>query len=126
MLTSSSCNLDWQALSRHGLRRNKIFQSILFPIDFSDSCRATAAHVRDLAGGTVTLLHVMPWWQALYGAADVYSAIDGTETLRGPKRVQMSALARFRDEWFNDVQCQIRVESGSVADLTTPNTVAPI
>src|SRR5260370_42079724 len=117
MLTSSTWHTDWQALSRHGLRRNRMFQSILFPVDFSDACNSTARYVRDLAeltGGSVTLLHVVPWRPAWYGAADVYSGIDDHETLRGLKKVQISALARFRDEYFNGVQCQIRVECGSV------------
>jgi nucleotide-binding universal stress UspA family protein len=119
MLTSNNCNLDRQALSRRGLRRNRMFQSILFPVDFSDACKATAPYVRDLAeltGGSVTLLHVVPWRSAWYGAADVYSGIESLGTLRGLKKVQMSALARFRDECFNGVQCQIRIESGSVAE----------
>jgi nucleotide-binding universal stress UspA family protein len=117
MFTSKTCYLDWQALSRHGLRRKKIFRSILFPIDFSMACRATATYVRDLAeltGGTVTLLHVVPWHSAWYGAADVYSGTELDETLRGLKKIQMCSLARFRDEYFDGVPCQIRVESGSV------------
>jgi nucleotide-binding universal stress UspA family protein len=119
MLTSSGWHLDWEALSRHGLRRNRIFQSILFPVDFSDSCKATASYVRDLAkltGGTVTLLNVIPWRPGWYGAADVYSGNDGNETLSGPKKAQLSALARFCDEYFSEVPCQIRVESGVVGE----------
>jgi len=119
MLTSSGWHLDWEALSRHGLRRNKIFQSILFPVDFSDSCKGTASYVRDLAkltGGTITLLHVIPCRPAWYGAADVHSEIDGNETLRAPKRAQLAALAGFRDEYFSGVPCQIRVESGAVGE----------
>src|ERR1700719_3107749 len=119
MLTSNNCNLDRQALSRRGLRRNKIFQSILFPVDFSDSCKATAPYVRDLAeltGGTVTLLHVLPWRPAWYGAADVYSGSHDHETVHGLKKAQMLSLAGFRDEYFSEVQCQIRLESGSVAE----------
>lgn len=119
MLTSNGSHLNWQALGRHGLRRNKIFQSILFPVDFSDHCKSTASYVRDLTeltGGTVTLLHVIPWRPAWYGAADVYSGIDGNETLRGPKRAQLAVLAKFRDEYFSGVPCQIRVESGPVAE----------
>ncbi len=119
MVTSSSSHPDWHALSRHGLRVNKIFQSILFPVDFSASCKATAPYVRDLAdltGGTVTLLHVMPSRPAWYGAADVYSETDGNETPRALKRAQMSPLATFRDECFKGIQCDIRVESGTVAE----------
>src|SRR5437588_13126170 len=98
----------WQIdlLSTHGLRRNRMFHSILFPVDFSDACKATAQYVRDLAeltGGTVTLLHVVPWRPAWYGAADVYSGSDDHETVRGLKKVQMSALANFRDEYFSGV-----------------------
>jgi nucleotide-binding universal stress UspA family protein len=119
MLTSSGWHLDWEALGRHGLRRNKIFQSILFPVDFSDSCKGTASYVRDLAkltGGTITLLHVIPCRPAWYGAADVHSEVDGNEALRGPKRAQLAALAGFRDEYFTGVPCEIRVEAGAVGE----------
>jgi nucleotide-binding universal stress UspA family protein len=118
MVTSNTWHPNWQALGKDGVRRNKLFQSILFPVDFSDSCKAISPYVRDLAeftGGTVTLLHVVPWRPAWYGAADVYSGSDDHETVRGLKKVQMSALASFRDEYFSGVQCQIRIESGSVA-----------
>src|SRR5947209_548764 len=89
--------------SRQDLQRNRMFQSILFPVDFSDACKATARYVRGLAeltGGTVTLLHVVPWRPAWYGAADVYSGSDDDQTVRALKKVQMSALANFRDEYF--------------------------
>jgi nucleotide-binding universal stress UspA family protein len=119
MLTSSTLDLNWAAPSSHGLQRNKIFQSIVFPIDFSNDCKTIAPYVRGLAeltGGSVTLLHVIPWRSAWYGAADVYSGSDDSRTLRGLKRILMSALARFRDECFSGVQCQIRIESGCVAE----------
>jgi nucleotide-binding universal stress UspA family protein len=109
MFTSASWRL--------ALHRKKIFHSILFPVDFSDSCKATAVYVRDFAqltGGTVTLLHVVPWRPAWYGAADVHAGTDGHETLRSLRKVQMSALERFGEEYFNGVPSQIRIESGSV------------
>jgi nucleotide-binding universal stress UspA family protein len=119
MITSPPSHLDWQALSRHGLQPSKIFQSVLFPVDFSDPCKMAAAYVRDLAeftGGRVTLLHVVPRRPAWYGAADVDSGTDGYETWRTLKKVRMSALMTFRDEYFNGVPCQIRIEWGSVAE----------
>jgi nucleotide-binding universal stress UspA family protein len=111
----------WQIDSptTQGVRRNRMFQSILFPIDFSDACKATARYVRDFAeltGGTVTLLHVVPWRPAWYGAADLYCGSDDHQTVRALKKAQMSALANFRDEYFSGVHCQIRTESGSVAE----------
>jgi nucleotide-binding universal stress UspA family protein len=88
-------------------------------VDFSGTCKATGPYVRDLdelTGGTVTLLHVVPERSALYGAADVHSGFDDYEVLRRLKKIQISALATFRDEYFNGVECQIRIESGSLAD----------
>ena len=119
MITQTTCQLDRRPLKEYSLRRHKIFRSIVFPVDFSDTCKATAQYVRDLAkltGGTVTLLHVAPERSAWYGAADVHSGFDTYERLRGLKEMQMSALAIFRDEYFDGVDCQIRIESGSVAD----------
>jgi nucleotide-binding universal stress UspA family protein len=119
MFIPSTCQLDRRPPSRYALRPAKIFRSIVFPVDFSGTCNATAPYVRDLAeftGGTVTLLHVVPERSAWYGAADVHSGFDDYEVLRTLKKIQMSALATFRDEYFNGVECQIRIESGSVAD----------
>lgn len=110
---------DRWPLSGYALRPPKIFRSIVFPVDFSGTCKATAPYVRDFAeftGGTVTLLHVVPERSAWYGAADVYSGFDDYEVLRRLKKIQMSALAAFCDEYFNGVECQTRIESGSVAD----------
>ena len=115
-MLSSTWQID--SPSTHGLRRDRMFQSILFPIDFSDACKATARYVRELAeltGGTVTLLHVVPWRPAWYGAADVYSGGDDHQRVRALKKVQMSALANLRDEYFSEIHCQIRIESGCVA-----------
>jgi nucleotide-binding universal stress UspA family protein len=119
MFIPNTCELDWPPLSWYTLQPPNIFRSIVFPVDFSGTCKATAPYVRDLAeftGGTVTLLHVMPERSAWYGAADVHSGFDDYEGLRRLKKIQMSALASFRDEYFNGVECQIRIESGSVAD----------
>jgi len=115
----STCQLDRRPLSRYALQPPKSFRSIVFPVDFSGTCKTTAPYVRDLVeltGGTVTLLHVAPERSAWYGAADVHSGFDDYEVLCRLKKIQMSALATFRDEYFNGVECQIRIESGSVAD----------
>jgi hypothetical protein len=84
-----------------------------FSVDFSNTCKATAHHVRELAGGTgaaVTLLHVAPpACSACHGAAEDHSRIDGYEGLHG----LLSALAAFRDEYFNGVKC----DSGSSSAL---------
>jgi hypothetical protein len=71
---------------------------------FSETCKAKVQYVSDLTkltGGTVTLLHVGAGRSASYGAADVYSGFDTYERLLGPKEMQMSALATFRDEYFD-------------------------
>ena len=119
MFTPSTCQLARRPFSRYAVPPPKIFRSIVFPVDFSGTCKATAPYVRDLAqltGGTVTLLHVVPERSAWYGAADLHSGFDDYEGLHRLKKIQMSALATFRDEYFNGVECQIRIESGSVAD----------
>jgi nucleotide-binding universal stress UspA family protein len=97
MLTSSTWHTDWQALSRHGLRRDRIFQSILFPVDFSDACNSTARYVRDLAevtGGSVTLLHVVPWRPAWYGAP---MSIPGLTTMKRCADSKKSRYQLWRD-----------------------------
>lgn len=61
MATSNLYRHGWKSF---GLPEKRIFQSILFPIDFSTACESTAQYVRDLAeftGSNVTLLHVVPW-----------------------------------------------------------------
>jgi len=91
MFIPSTCQLDRQPLCRYALRPPKIFRSIVFPVDFSGTCKATAPYVRDLAeftGGTVTLLHVMPERSAWYGAADVHSGFDDYEVLRRLKKIR--------------------------------------
>ncbi len=118
MYTSNSLHLDCRALDRHSLGQNKIFQSILFPVNFSAACKAIAPYVRDLAeftGGVVTLLHVVPRRSAWFGAADLYSGTDSCETLRQLRKIHMPALMKFRDEYFEGVPCQIRIQCGSVA-----------
>jgi nucleotide-binding universal stress UspA family protein len=83
-------------------------------VDFSDTCNATAQYVKQLAAGTgatVTLLHVASGCSACYGAPDDHSRL-GYGKLHG----LLSALAIFRDEYFNGVKCDFRIEFGSVAD----------
>jgi len=115
MVTSKCYSHVWKSF---GVSQKHIFQSILFPVDFSSACETTAPYVRDLAeftGGKVTLLYVLPWHSAWCGAADLYSDIDGVETVRKLRAVHMASLAAFRDKYFNGVRCQTRLEFGSVA-----------
>jgi nucleotide-binding universal stress UspA family protein len=119
MITSDGRRPKWQALSIHGLKRKKIFQSILFPVDFSPASKEAAPYVRNLAeltGGTVTLFHVVPWRSAWYGAADVQDDENSCERLRGIKRAQLCALAAFQDEYFEGVSCEKRVEAGCIGE----------
>jgi hypothetical protein len=89
MFTSHLLLPDWPALDRQSLRPKKMFQSILSPVVFSNSCKVAAAYVRDLAeftGGAVTLLHVILWRPAWHGAADLDTGTDGYEELRTLKK----------------------------------------
>lgn len=115
MCTQSTCQLNQRPLSAAELRRPKVFHSIVFPVDFSDTCKATAQYVRDLAGttgATVTLLHVA----CGCSGADLHSRFGGYQGLHARTEMQISALAAFRDEYFNGIECGIRIESGAVAD----------
>ena len=93
-----------------------MFDSILFPVDFSAECRTTARYVRDLpefTGGRITLLHVIPWRSPSYAAADIYLDANGSDELRGTRKAQFAALARFNDELF-DGDCELRVECRAI------------
>jgi nucleotide-binding universal stress UspA family protein len=96
-----------------------MFQSILFPVDFSPACEETAPYVRNLAeltGGVVTLLHVVPWRSAWYGAADVYNETNSHEKLRAMKSAKMCSLAGFRGQYFQSTRCDKRIAFGCVGD----------
>jgi nucleotide-binding universal stress UspA family protein len=119
MVTYNTSRPNWNALSSRGLKAKKIFQAILFPVDFSAACTAMAPYVRDLAeltGGSVTLLHVIPCPSAWYGASDVHYGTDSNETLRGMKRAVLSALAAFQDRYFSGIACEKRIESGCIGE----------
>jgi nucleotide-binding universal stress UspA family protein len=119
MATPHNGLLNWQALSRHGLKRRKLFQSILFPINFSAACKQTAPYVRslaDLTGGTVTLLHVVPGHSGWYGAADIHEDATSYQRLCGMKRTQLCALAAFQHEYFENVPCETRVAFGCIGE----------
>ena len=97
------------------------FQTILFPVDFSKMSEMTAPHVRGLAqfsGATVTLLHVVPWLSAWYGAGstEIHPAIAGDQVLRGLEAEQAVRLERFREQYFKDVASRTSVKSGAVAE----------
>ncbi|MBV8550614.1 MAG: universal stress protein [Acidobacteriaceae bacterium] len=99
------------------------FQSILFPVDFSEMSKMTAPHVRGLAqltGATVTLLHVIPWLSAWYGGAtEIRAAVPGDEGLRGLEADQAARLEKFRQEHFGGVVCRTSIVSGAVAESIT-------
>ena len=104
------------------------FNSILFPVDFSEMSAATAPHVRGLAeltGATVTLLHVVPWLSAWYGTTEIRSAVAGDHDLRNLEKQQTIALERFREKYFHNVHPRVCVKSGAVAE-TISDTASEI
>jgi nucleotide-binding universal stress UspA family protein len=105
------------------------FQSILFPVDFSESSTQTAPHVLGLAnqtGASVTLLHVIPWLSAWYsawdGESELRSASSGDEEMRSLEARQKAALEIFQQKYFPHVHCRLEVRSGAVAETITDTT----
>lgn len=118
MFTQCNSDFRWSALRKHGRPHEKVFQSILFPVDFSPACDGVASYVRELAkstGGRITLLHVVPARSGWFGAADINSA-DPDETLRRIQKLRVKDLEEFRREHFSDIDCDIKVDSGPVAE----------
>jgi nucleotide-binding universal stress UspA family protein len=98
------------------------FQSILFPVDFSQMSDITAPHVRGLAqqtGATVTLLHVVPWLSGWYGATELRPPVMGDESLRELQDTDMLALEAFQKKHFLGLRCFRHVKEGAVAETIT-------
>jgi len=101
---------------------DKAFQSILFPVDFSEASAQTAPHVLGLAnqtGATVTLLHVIPWLAAWYGESELRSAVAGDPEMRNLEAHQTVALETFQRKHFSHLRCRLEVRSGGVAETIT-------
>jgi nucleotide-binding universal stress UspA family protein len=95
------------------------FKSILFPVDFSAMSNDIAGQVRGLAqltGGTITLVHVIPWLSAWNGVSELRPAILGQEILHQIKDQQSKALDEFRHKWFGDITTKSIVRDGAVAE----------
>ena len=95
------------------------FESILFPVDFSKMSEATALQVQGMAhltGATVTLLHVVPWLSAWYGATEIHPVVLGHQILRDLEAEQAVKLEKFRERHFGDVPSRTSVVSGAVAE----------
>src|SRR3982750_34858 len=104
------------------MTQDAAFTSILFPVDFSPVSIATVPHVRGLAqltGAKITLLHVVPWLSAWYGATELLPPIPGDEGLHALEREMASALEVFQKQHFPDLDCQRRLELGAVAETIT-------
>jgi nucleotide-binding universal stress UspA family protein len=101
-------------------------RNILFPTDFSKSCEAIADHVAGvarLARATVWLLNVVPRLEEWHGASEMYfgpfsdSALAAFEKDRKFLEGQrVSALQRFQKEYFAEINSEISVASGGVAE----------
>lgn len=101
------------------MSRQAAFQSILFPVDFSQASEITARYAHGLAqhtGATVTLLHVLPWLSGWYGVTELRPPVAGDEGLRVLLERQRVALAAFRAKHFRDLNCFSYIEEGSVAE----------
>ncbi|MBV9035368.1 MAG: universal stress protein, partial [Acidobacteriaceae bacterium] len=102
--------------------KDAAFTSILFPVDFSPATTATVPHVRGLAqwtGAKVTLLHVVPWLSAWYGATELLPPIPGDEGLRALEQGMALTLKAFHKQDFSDVNCECRLDLGAVAETIT-------
>lgn len=93
--------------------------TILFPVDFSDRCDATAPQVRAMAaqfGAGVRLLHVCPVPASMYSD---YDPAMMTMAVYQPQREERDAqlLTEFRDRHFADADANIETlnESGDPA-----------
>lgn len=101
---------------------NGAFQSILFPVDFSEASASTALHVRGVAertGARVTLLHVIPWLSAWYGETELRAAVPGDDALRNLADQSATALKMFRAKYFSDIPSSSQVTTGAVAETIT-------
>jgi nucleotide-binding universal stress UspA family protein len=104
------------------MAQKSVFQSILFPVDFSKMSEAAAPYVRGLAqltGANVTPLHVVPWLSARCSTTEVHPAIPGDQDLRDLVLEQAVRLEKFRERYFDDVASRSSVKSGAVADSIT-------
>lgn len=90
------------------------FRTILFPVDYSDSCLAMAKHVRALTehfGASLTLLHAFEPPVIFYGE---FAAVDP----RWPELMQRERerLTAFASEHFAGLTVTTFVEEGSAAE----------
>lgn len=89
------------------------YERILFPVDFSDRCRAVAPFVGAIAkreGATVTLASFIEAPVMWYGAAEAPCIPE----LSLPKWIEESerTMAFFADEFFQGVPTKIEVQEG--------------
>lgn len=101
---------------------NKVFHSILFPVDFSKASEATAPHVRGMAeqtGASVILLHVIPWLSGWYSVTELRAPVLGEPELRNLEEQGMLALELFREKYFPEMCCHRDVAYGAVAETIT-------
>jgi nucleotide-binding universal stress UspA family protein len=114
--------MDYYLLKQKCMPQQFAFQSILFPVNFSEMSEATAPHVRGVAqltGAKVTLLHIVPWLSAWYSTTEIHPAIPGDQGLRDLEAEQATRLERFRKRHFSDVSSSAFVKTGAVAESIT-------
>jgi nucleotide-binding universal stress UspA family protein len=89
------------------------FRRILFPVDFSDSCRALVPSVHAMAGhfgASVTLVHAFEQPVVFYGEGLPPHWPELAE-------VQKKRLADFAREWFGTLGVTWRAEEGSPGEV---------
>jgi len=95
------------------------FDRILFPVDFSEQCRAIAPAVQALAEqfhSKITVLHVVDLPIAWFGTpeAAAWSALINTGHLREEHQI---ALNRFVEKHFSRVPVDLALEEGEAGRL---------
>ena len=89
-------------------------RSVLFPVDFSDACKAASEQVAATAahfGAKVLLFHVLPMQQVWYGDAAGYCAMADMAGLIEARREALAEVFRDRD----DVEIHREVDCGDPA-----------
>src|SRR5436305_7281721 len=91
------------AVHGESVRRRRMFQlkTVLFPVDFSDACKAASAEVAATAahfGAKLVLFHVVQMQPVWYGDAVGYNAVVDEEDVIDARRLALSQIFQDRDD----------------------------